>query len=622
MFKTLKGKITFIYSLLVAAMFIIGGISIWNLHSLNQSMEGLMVNNYKSIDMANRMSEAIERQDSAMLMYLSIDKTAGIELFHENGNLFLKWFRIEETNITEAGEKELVDKLGFQHQTYSKLFSELQENKNIKGVNSAIAFYNETIHNNFKIIKTILADIDSLNEKAMFMGRAKLMEKTARTVNALILIFSITIIGGFLLSGYFTDMFLRPVYLLTETIKKLRAGDLNQQAEVVSDDEIGVLASEFNNMTRRLLAFEKSAIGDLMNERNRSVAIVHSISDPLIVLDNNFKIVLINKACENFFDIDEEKSSGRHFLETIRNGELFDIISNAAKNSDKDKSKGTIIQLKSGEKNIFFSIIVTDVKDSESNTIGIVVLFYNITDFKNLEKIKTDFIYVISHEFKTPLTSITMGTSLLSDESVGPLNAKQREIFAALKEDGEKLTGLVNSLLELSRLESGKSVFNISACGVSDIIQNSLKPFYEQARAKKIRLAYHVPEIMPKVDADPDKIVCVINNLVSNALKYTPDEGEILVKSVIENSYAVLSVKDTGKGIDEKYHEKIFERFFRVNEEEGESGGNVGLGLSIAREIIEAHHGKIWCESSKHGSVFYFTIPIHRIELNSIEKNS
>jgi len=621
MFKTLKGKITFIYSLLVAAMFIIGGISIWNLHSLNQSMEGLMVNNYKSIDMANRMMESIERQDSAMLTYLSFDKTGGIELFHDNGSNFSKWFRIEETNITEAGEKELVEKIGAEYQAYSKSFSELQEIKNNKGTAGASIFYNENIHKNLETIKKMLTDIDSLNEKAMFMGREKLMEKTGKTVNALILIFSATIIGGFLLSGYFTDMFLRPVYLLTETIKKLRAGDLNQQAEVVSDDEIGVLASEFNNMTRRLLAFEKSAIGDLMNERNRSIAIVHSISDPLIVLDNNFKIVLINKACENFFNINEEKTAGRHFLETIRNGELFDIISNASKNPDKDKTKGTVIQLKSGDKNIFFSIIVTDVRDSESNTIGIVVLFYNITDFKNLEKIKTDFIYVISHEFKTPLTSITMGTSLLSDESVGPLNDKQKEIFNALREDGEKLTGLVNSLLELSRLESGKSIFNISACAVSDIIQNSLKPFYEQARSKKIRLAYHVPENMPKIDADPDKIVCVINNLISNALKYTPNEGEILAKAVIENNHAVFSVKDTGKGIDEKYHEKIFERFFRVNEEEGESGGNVGLGLSIAREIIEAHHGKIWCESSKHGSVFYFTIPIHDIKLNSIEEN-
>ncbi|HNY13398.1 MAG TPA: HAMP domain-containing protein, partial [Candidatus Wallbacteria bacterium] len=279
MFKTLKGKITFIYSLLVAAMFIIGGISIWNLHSLNQSMEGLMVNNYKSIDMANRMMESIERQDSAMLTYLSFDKTGGIELFHDNGSNFSKWFRIEETNITEAGEKELVEKIGAEYQAYSKSFSELQEIKNNKGTAGASIFYNENIHKNLETIKKMLTDIDSLNEKAMFMGREKLMEKTGKTVNALILIFSATIIGGFLLSGYFTDMFLRPVYLLTETIKKLRAGDLNQQAEVVSDDEIGVLASEFNNMTRRLLAFEKSAIGDLMNERNRSIAIVHSISD-------------------------------------------------------------------------------------------------------------------------------------------------------------------------------------------------------------------------------------------------------------------------------------------------------------------------------------------------------
>ena len=606
MIRSLKDKISLVYLALVIISAIVGATSVMNLFKLSGSIEGLMTANYKSINAVNNMIDTLERQDSAILIYISMDRQKGLDMFSQNNYSFTEWLHIERNNITEAGEKELAEKATLHYTKYVRSFLQLQEIRNSSGLESAINYYNMTIITEFNNTKDTLRALVQLNEKAMFKGKNDANNDANKSVYIVLILTSLATIGGFIISRYFTNRFLKPIYTLTQTVKHVKAGDLNQQAPITSKDEIGELALEFNNMTKRLQQFEKSALGNVISEKNRFIAVVKNISDPLLVMDNSYKIAILNKACETFFNISEEKALTKHFLEVIRNGELFDHISGEINSGEDRKEK--IIHINSNDEEYYLNVVVTTVKDIENNLTGMIVLFQNVTALKELEKIRTDFIATISHEFKTPLTSIMMGTDLLLNAGMGALNEDQRSITTVLKEDCDRLSTLVNDILELTRLESGKAVFNMEPCSIVGIIESTYKQFKQIAEQKSIDLEFDADEDLPLVFADFEKITWVLNNLVSNALKYTNAGDDILISANIRDNKMYIAVKDTGTGIPDEYKENIFDKFFQVKGNDLEIRGT-GLGLSVAKEIISAHGGKIWCESKlDSGSTFSFTL--------------
>ncbi|HEX3044083.1 MAG TPA: HAMP domain-containing sensor histidine kinase, partial [Bacillota bacterium] len=262
----------------------------------------------------------------------------------------------------------------------------------------------------------------------------------------------------------------------------------------------------------------------------------------------------------------------------------------------------------------YFNVVVKLVPELDAGINSIVVLFQNITQIKQLEKIKTDFVATVSHEFKTPLTSIMMGLSLLHDEKIGSLNEKQLETLRMIEEEGETLTTLVTDLLEILRLESGRSVFKIRPVSIEELIANAVKKFLETAESKEVNLTYEADEKLPKVRADAEKITWVLNNLITNALKYTNAGDEILVSAAVKHQKMLITVKDTGMGIPPGYQDKLFDKFLQVKGYDLEVRGT-GLGLAIAKEIVEANGGEIWYESALDaGSTFIFTLPLDRGE--------
>ncbi len=609
MIKTLKGKVSLLYLSLVILIAVVGITASVNLFSLSRAIDGLMISNYKSINAANMMMEAIERQDSAALLYINADTQKGKELFTNNSEVFFKWYNIDSNNITEKGEKDIVNAIKVSYTRYMKLFLDLEEIRSQQGVAKANEYFNTEMSREFTNTKKELRQLSVLNEKAMFKSKAEATKNAQDSMYLVLGISTVAFIGGFAVSRYFTDRFLKPITLLTQTMKMVKAGDLNQVADIFVKDEIGELSAEFNNMTKRLQQYEQSTMGNLLAEKNKSVAIVKCISDPLVFLDTEYRIILLNDAFEKIFNVSEEVLTNKHFLEGIRNGEIFDFISDTFRSGSETEQK--IFAVKANREDYYFNIIVTTVKDNNANLSGIIAVFQNVTHLKELEKIRTDFIATISHEFKTPLTSIVMGTDILSDEGVGNLNDDQRQIIKAIREDSDRLTKLVNDLLELTRIESGKAIFKIKEYAIDDIIECAVKPFYQIAEQQDKTLYFKCNEDMPRVIADFEKITWVLNNLISNALKYTNAGDEISVTaSVDKDNMMYVTVKDTGLGIPEEYIDNIFEKFVQVKDADFEVRGT-GLGLAVVKEIIEAHHGRIWCESRLDvGSSFSFTLNV------------
>lgn len=607
MFKTLKGKMSLIYTGLVLLIAFVGGTAAFNLLLLQRSVNGLMTDNYISISAMDAARGALNHQNDAILHYLYLNDENGINRYYDYSAGFQKAFQKEKNDVTERGEQIIVNSIDESYNTFMRDFSVFQNIRDSGNKNLAENYYKGTLSPVIDHIDAGLDKITALNQNAMFRKKTAAARSAQVSLYIILAISVAAVSGGFLLSGFLVNRFLHPIHLLTESISRVRAGKLDVRLDIKTGDELEKLIHEFNGMIERLSAYEKSTMGTLMNEKNRSTAIVKSISDPLIVLDGNYKIVMANSACERFFGFDEAEMLGRHFLEAIRNGELFNFISSGYEGGSAVCEK--VLYFKK-EKGYYFNVMVTHATGSGDD--GCIVFMQDVTEFKELEQIKTDFVATVSHEFKTPLTSIIMGASMLDGEGLGTLNGEQHDVVGAMIEDGEKLSGFVNELLEVSKLQSGMAVYSFEPCRISAIADTSFRQFIETAEHKNITLDNNVDENLPPVYADFERVTWVFNNLLSNALKYTKSGDYITVSARQKGNMIETEVKDTGDGIPPEYLNRIFDKFVQVKGHDIEVRGT-GLGLSVAREIITAHGGKISVESELDaGSTFRFTLPVFR----------
>jgi PAS domain S-box-containing protein len=608
MFKALKTKLSLIYIGLVALTAAVACFSVISLISLQKSVDGLMTDNYKSISAAQNMTDALEQQDNAVIDYISFDSIKGVDDFYSSGANFTGFYNTAARNVTEKGEQSIIDAIGGDYTKLGKLFSQMQLVADKKGKSAAEQFYNSDMQPVLNDTRQRLSSLILLNQKAMFSSKDRAAVSAKTSIYTLLLISLFAVVGGLFVSRYFVNKFMRPLGMLTDGISRVKAGELGLTLDIKSGDEIGKLAHEFNEMTKRLSAYEQSTMGSLMSERNKVVAIVMSISDPIVVLDDSYRIILINSACEKLFGIDEEVVRGHHFLEAIRDGALFDLISQGVERQKVHTEN--VIRLEQDGKIFYFNVAVTPVKGLQADTAGYILLLRNVTRLKELDRLHTDFFAAVSHEIKTPLTSIIMGTSLLSGEGMGALSDDQRDIVKTISDDGERLSNFVSELLEISKIESENAAYSFTQCSVFAVTENSCRSFTEMAARHDVKLDNTVPRNLPLVRADFEKVTWVVNNLLSNALKYTRAGDSIKISAFYADGFVQTFVTDTGVGIPKEYHDLIFDKFVQVPNPELEIRGS-GIGLSVAKEVVTAHGGTISVESEPgRGSTFCFTLPV------------
>ncbi len=603
MFRTLRGKFTLVYLALALLAALVGLAGVWNLQRLERSVNNLMTANYRSIDVVYHMMEAIERQDSAVLLYIGVDEEQGIALFSQNQTEFLQWLDAESDNVTEDGESTVLDILSADYEEYSATLYHMQQ---LSDKAARSDYYLNTIRPLFEQIKDQCRQLVQINETAMFAAKQRTTDDVGRSMLALLGAALLALAGGFAMSQFFIRRFLKPIGLLAQRMAQVREGSWDLQMEAGPNDETGRLVLEFNDMTRRLQDYERSSMGTLLGERNRSLAIVQSISDPLLVLDAGWRIQLANEAFLRAFVLPQGgEVAGCHFLEVIHDGALFAQLEEQVAHADADVRETAIHRV--GER--YYNLSVTRLHNGDGNT-GTIAVLHDITELKELERVRTDFLASISHEFKTPLTSILMASSLLKEGGLGALSADQAQAIETVGEDGERLLNLVNDLLELMRMESGREVYHMERCSLGDIVRAAVDSFRETARRRAIGLDFSVPEALPPVHADCEKITWVLNNLISNALTYSGAGDAIDVTAQAERAFVRVSVRDTGIGIAPQHLERIFDRFVHGEAEDIEVRGT-GVGLSVARQIVRDHGGDITVTSQEGaGSTFTFTLPV------------
>lgn len=614
-FNSLRHKILLGYLVIAGLLIFTSGWAIFNFIRLNRAIEDIMVASFRSVVAAQKMIESLEQQDRSEILLLFGREDVSINSFIDNQQQFSKWLAVAEGNITFKGEPESLKRIRVGFGKYLKYYSELRSRYQINGSEAAKDFYIETILPHFKDLKKECHILLEINQDHMVKADDRAKSYAQNAISSTTVVSVLAVVLALFFGIKISEIIITPTKRLTESAIRIGEGHLDEVIEVETDDEIGNLAGEFNRMTHRLREYDKNNIDKLIAERRKSNAIVRSIPDPLIVVDADYRIMVINSAAEKVFAIQEKEVQKHHLLEVINNEAIFNSLKECSQTKLPIRTTGMESALKFVSKdNVihYYLIESTPVEDRDGNLMGMVIFMGDVTHLKEVDQLKSDFVSAASHEFRTPLTSITMSVGLLLDQTVGDVNPKQEQLLAVIKEDCDRLNNLVGELLDLSRMESGKMEMVKENTRMINIVEASVRPLQMQLDDQQIKLVIDENlKDLPFVKVDPTKIAWVFNNLISNAMRYTPVNGKIEIKGHVQGNWVLTLVADTGAGIPKEYTAKIFEKFIQVKNNNEHTMGGAGLGLALVKEIIKNHGGNIWVESEVgKGSTFYFTLPI------------
>ncbi|MBN2600932.1 MAG: HAMP domain-containing protein [Candidatus Marinimicrobia bacterium] len=607
---SLQKKILGGYSLVLILLIAVLTWAFINLNELGKASDAILSENYKSILAAENMIDAIERQDSAILLIMTGYQQEGNAQFQQNISHFLQWFARANDNITIAGESIIIAEIDSGYNQYLSRFSELNNLFSLKNP-EAPEFYHETVLPLFSNVRNACIDLREMNQQTMFKAsqRAKAIARRA--------LFSMTIIGisalgiGLIFSMILSHLIVKPLQQMIQATKQVAKGNYDVNVPAPSTDELGQLGQSFNTMVRQVKSFHDLNIRQIFSEKKKSDAILRSIDDGLFVVDNEYKIVNMNPAAQQIINRNMDDVIGSHFLEILKRDEIFTSIKTTmetGKAPEIDYLKD-LISIKKDDAISHYQYSILPVWERENQLTGVVLLLKNVTRLKELEKLKSEFIMAASHELRTPLTSMGMSISLLIEKISNKISASEKELLMAADEEQRRLKSLVDELLDLSKIEAGKMLMEYEFVQLESLFQRTQKVMMNQAREKDVQLS--VEPLMKKIEVkvDPTKITWVLTNLIGNALRYTDAGGVIKLNAGIYSEIVYVSVEDSGMGIPPEYQAKIFDKFVQVKNER--STGGTGLGLAICKEIVRAHGGTIWVDSEPgKGSKFTFTIPL------------
>lgn len=395
----------------------------------------------------------------------------------------------------------------------------------------------------------------------------------------------------------FTASIVVPLQEMTGVAREMAEGKLDMVLTVNSDDELGELGRGLNYMSERL----RGTISQITEEKNKIKAILKSMNDGVIAIDRKGSIILINAAVERMFNVKSELIVGKSLIEVVRNFDLEKFLREALKSE-----KGLLKELQMFVPDLKTFRISTAPLTNESGVVGTVAVMRDITAFREVERMKTEFVANVSHELKTPLTSIKGFVETLLDGALDDRNTR-RHFLEIINDEADRLNRLINDLLSLSKIEAKYKEIVRTPLDLERMINSTVSILSPQAKEKNLTINVNIRQSLPTVDADEDMIGQVMINLIDNAVKYTPAGGQVNITAEKEANWVKVAVSDTGIGIPRESLPRLFERFYRVDKARSREMGGTGLGLAIVKHIMEVHGGKIEVDSEVgKGSTFTF----------------
>lgn len=606
--------LTLVPSMLLA---LLGAVGIGLLYQVSHRIRAILTENYDSVVFMVALNEALERIDSSFGFALLGEEDRAREQYRTNWAKYEQNLRLEQANVTLPGEQDEVDHLVDLSRRYR-----LEGDRFFRPGRSAElrrAAYlgtpdGEGLLRMFHTIKATSDTIREMNQRNM--EEASLEARTTATKSLYGFALGLVITG--LLAGLLAyrtiGWILAPIEAVTRSARAIGAGDLEQSVPISSRDELGELAESFNRMARQLRDYRRSHLARLLRAQRASQATIDSFPDPVLMIDPAGVVEMANPAARRLLGITLPAGdpSGSPPAKWVPPEALAGRIREALERQRPFLSQAfdETISFREGAEERSYLPQVLPIQDPYGETLGAAVVLNDVTRFRLLDQIKSDLVATVSHELKTPLTSVRLVLHLLLEETVGPLTTKQTELLVDARDNAERLLEMIEHLLALARLEQADDAMQVVPESPLDLLRLARDAVQARADAKHVSLVLDVSDDLPPLAGDRVRLGQALNNLLDNAVTYTPVGGRITLSATQVDAERIrLSVADTGPGIPQDYLPHVFERFFRVPGQSDAQG--TGLGLAIVREIAVAHGGEAACATSPGaGAVFHLTLPI------------
>lgn len=575
----IKTKLNLGIGLLFLLIVLLASIGTNQITSLSNDTNNILEENYLSLEYSRQMLFEVD--------HIATDPNAVTN--------FKKNLKKQQNNLTESGEKEATDRL----ETHFNLL--VLEPKRDEFQN---------------LVRIDLNNIMKYNMDAI-VQKSKIADKTAHNATMWIVITgTLCFLIAFSLLVNFPSNIANPIKELTDSIAKIADKNYSERLHFEKSTEFSILSQAFNTMAEKLEDYENSNLAKILFEKQRIEILINKMPEPIIGLDEFKNILFINEQALSMLGLNISVVVGKSAEKIAIDNDLMRSLINELTTNDNTLGVHQVtepLKIYSDHKESFFEKEIASIFSPSANDepigklIGHVIILKNITPFKELDVAKTNFIGTVSHELKTPISSILMSIKLLEDNRIGSLNQEQKQLIKNIDEDSNRLLKITGELLNIAQVETGKIDLTLSPSNPKDIVKYAVEATKTQALEKKITFDLQINEPMPFINANTEKTAWVLTNLILNAIHYSYENSKIVISvSSIEKSIVKFSVQDFGKGIDPQYKEKIFMRYFRVP---GNIESGSGLGLAIGKEFIEAQGGKIQVESGIGiGSTFSFEL--------------
>jgi len=569
----IKTKLTLGVGLLFLLIILLSIVGAKYINELKADTENILVANYNSLEYSRNMLVALEEGSEKALQKFEIN------------------LQNQEKNITEIGENETT--------------SDIRNNFEIYKSNKFDGSFQANIR------KDIFRLMD-MNMQAI-QRKSEVAKVTAdKAVFWIVLAGTMCFLIAFVLLVNLPSNIANPIRELTDSIQQIADKNYSERVHFESHSEFGQLAKSFNTMAAKLEEYNNSNLAKLMIEKKRIETLISNMHDPVIGLDENLRVIFANEEAIKISGLAQNDLVGKSAQElSIRNDLIRTLIQDISFSEATVVEKQPPIKIFSGNKESYFEketlhISITPTGETKEKLVGHVIFLRNITSYKELDIAKTNFIATVSHEFKTPISSIKMSLQLLANEQIGKLNGEQKNLVDSIKDDTSRLLKITGELLNMTQVESGNIQLSILPIDPKEILLYAINANKTQADQKQITFEIDCPDDISKIHADSEKTAWVLTNLISNAVRYSYENSMIYLTMRQKENQVQISVRDTGQGIAPQYKDKIFDRYFRVP---GTKKEGTGLGLAISKEFIEAQGGKISLESEfASGSTFTISL--------------
>ncbi|MEO8235740.1 MAG: histidine kinase dimerization/phospho-acceptor domain-containing protein, partial [Flavobacterium sp.] len=524
----IKTKLNLGVGLLFILIMILSLVSAYYIFSIKKDTQNILKANYNTLEYSRNMLLALED--------INNDENKAVIVFEKN-------LKLQIANITEKGEDIATNNL-------QKKFIVLEKNHK-----------NEKLKNQ---IRQDIFEIMKLNMNAI-KQKSDVAKKTAETAN-----FSIAILGtlcfliAFNLLVNLPNNIANPIKELTASIKEIANKNYKERVHFMNHNEYGDLAKSFNTMAQKLEEYSSSSLHKLTFEKKRLETLINNMHDPIIGLDNNNSILFANNETLKILGLNKDEVIGKSADVIAEQNDLMKSLLDSSQNAKSFPMKIFADGKESYFEKEIVKITIIPTGEAQLINIGNVIILRNITVYKELDFAKTNFISTVSHELKTPISSIKMSLQLLENDATGLINENQKQLIDSIKDDSQRLLKITGELLELSQVETGNIQLNIEKSNPYDIVKYAVEAVKVQADQKKINIIIDTEDTLPNAKADSEKTGWVLINFLTNAINYSSLNSNIIVKVKLENNQIVFQVIDKGKGIDKQYKDKVFDKYFQI----------------------------------------------------------